>query len=125
MQSEKQAMSHSNLPYHHNAERLPLRHTRGGNLMLGKVVELQKSEQDISSFGCPNTPMLRLGGVRVISTSTALLCPTILGDRWKAMNLYITGMASRMITGLRTLSYSSRMFIEGKWNALIAERSLQ
>jgi len=122
---EKLDMSHSNQPYRHNAERQQSGHTRAGNLMLGRAVGLQRSGQDTSLYGCPNTPMLKLVEAKGISMNIALLCLNILADRLKAMSLFITRMGLRVIIGWRILSYSPRMFIEGKLSALIVGRSLQ
>lgn len=125
MQLGKQDLNHSSLLYHHNAVRLPLRHTQVGSLTLGKVAGLPRNERAISLSGCQNTLMPKSAEVRVTSMNTALLCRSILADHLKAMSSYTIGMVSRMIIDLRTLNCLFRKFIGDKSPAPIAEGNLQ
>lgn len=107
--------------YQSRPDSIPLKPIRASGVLLGKV------EDTLIGWG-----MFRFGnqtiqtqGWGATSMNTDWLCPSILADLLKAMSLFITRMASRMIIDLRTLSYLLRMSTGDKLYALTVGRSLQ
>lgn len=121
----RRATNHSNLPYHHSAERLPLRHIGAEGLLLGRVAGSLRGKQATFLSGCQNTLMPKWVGARATSTNIALLCLNTSADRLKVMSLFTTKTVLRMITELKTLSCLLRMFIGDKLYVLTVRRSLQ